>query len=270
MLNRVALIGAGHDANSSHLRGCASAPDVIRRVMFNGASNLCSERGFDCAAGVTDLGDVILDDTPEGVLALTPRLAQICSEGLRPLTLGGDHSITYPLVAAIHAQLGQVDILHFDAHGDIYPDFQGNPYSHASPFARIVEKGLAGRVVQVGIRTLNPTQRDMIAKYGVETHEWRTGALEQIDLTFKRPLYISIDIDALDPAFAPGVSHHEPGGMSCNDILSTLARVEADVVAADVVEFNPSRDWQDMTAMVCVKFVKELAALLSGYRSPLV
>lgn len=239
--------------------------------MFNGAANLCSERGLDLAAtdALSDLGDIVLADTREGVMALAVAVADIVGRGYRPIVLGGDHSVTYPLVAGVNEHWGKIDILHFDAHGDIYPNFDDNPYSHASPFARIVERGLVGRLVQVGVRTLTQEQRDMIERYGVETHEWRKRPLEDINLRFERPLYISLDIDALDPAFAPGVSHHEPGGMSCNDILGMLARVDANVVGADIVEYNPSRDWQDMTAMVCVKFVKELVALLAGASSRL-
>ncbi|MEL6200370.1 MAG: agmatinase family protein [Pseudomonadota bacterium] len=261
----VGLIGAPHDANSSFVRGPALAPDIIRRVMHNGAANLTSESGVDLSApGVLeDLGNMSLADSYEGVMGVTEALSAIIDRGLRPLTLGGDHAISWPAVRAVHAAHGPVDILHFDAHADIYPDFDNNRYSHASPFARIVEEGLAGRLVQVGIRTLTDVQRDMIKRHGVETHPWRGEAPLPSKLQFERPIYISIDIDALDPAFAPGVSHHEPGGMSVGDVLAVLQSLEGKVVGADVVEYNPRRDWQDMTAMVCVKFVKELAALLS-------
>lgn len=261
----VAIIGAPHDANSSFLRGPSQAPDAIRRVMHNGASNLTSETGFDLGAPgqLRDLGNVVLEDTAAGVMGVSEAISDALENRLRPLMLGGDHAVTWPAVRAVHAVHGPVDILHFDAHADLYPDFDDNRYSHASPFARILEEGLCGRLVQLGIRTLNTTQREVIDRYGVETHEWRGPEPLPAALTFERPLYISIDIDALDPAFAPGVSHHEPGGMSTGDIIEVLHRLDAEVVAADVVEYNPSRDWQDMTAMVCVKFVKELAALLA-------
>ncbi len=261
----VALVGAPHDANSSFLRGAARAPDAIRRVMHNGASNLTSETGFDLGAPghLKDLGNVVLDDTTEGVMGVTTAISDAMAHDLRPLMLGGDHAVTWPALRAVHAVHGPVDILHFDAHADLYPDFDNNRYSHASPFARVLEEGLCSRLVQVGIRTLNTVQREVVDQYGVETHEWRGAEPMPASLAFERPLYISIDIDALDPAFAPGVSHHEPGGMSTGDIIGLLHRVDADVVGADIVEYNPNRDWQDMTAMVCVKFVKELAALLS-------
>lgn len=264
----VGLLGAPHDANSSFLRGAALAPDVIRRVLHSGASNLVSETGFDLSAAgaVEDLGNAPLDDSCAGVMGLTGAVADALSRGRKPLTLGGDHAITWPVLRAMHAVYGPLDILHFDAHADIYPDFDGNRYSHASPFARIVEEGLAARLVQVGIRTLTDAQRDMIARHGVETLQWRTASARPASLAFARPLYVSIDIDVLDPAYAPGVSHHEPGGMSTGDVIALLHAIDADVVGADIVEFNPTRDWQDMTAMVCVKFVKEVSALLAGHR----
>lgn len=262
----VALIGAPHDANSSFLRGPARAPDAIRRVMHNGASGLTSETGFDLGApgSLSDLGNVVLDNTAEGVMGVSAAIADALARDLRPLMLGGDHAVTWPALRAVHAVHGPVDMLHFDAHPDLYPDFEGNRYSHASPFARILEEGLCARLVQVGIRTLNATQREVAARHGVECHEWRGPDPLPASLRFERPLYVSIDIDALDPAFAPGVSHHEPGGMSTGDVIGLLHRIDAEVVAADIVEYNPGRDWQDMTAMVCVKFVKELGALLAA------
>lgn len=263
----VALVGAPHDANSSFLRGAALAPDAIRRVLHNGASNLTSETGFDLAepGRFRDLGDVVLDDTAEGVMGVGAAISDALEHGMAPLMLGGDHAVTWPAVRAVEAEYGPVDILHFDAHPDLYPDFEGNRYSHASPFARILEEGLCARLVQLGIRTLNTAQQELIERHGVEAHAWRGPAPIPESLRFERPLYVSIDIDALDPAFAPGVSHHEPGGMSTGDIIGILHRLDARVVAADIVEYNPKRDWQDMTAMVCVKFVKELAALLAGH-----
>ena len=263
MVAKLALVGACHDLNSSFMRGPADAPDQIRRVLHNGAANLTSEAGFalDAAGALRDFGNLPAVETEEGVMAFADGLTPILRDGYRPITLGGDHAVTFPLVQAVHAHHGMLDILHFDAHSDTYPSFDDNPYSHASPFARIVERGLAGRLVQIGIRTMTRVVRDFVSMHGVEVHEWR-GQLPSLPLRFERPTYISIDIDALDPAFAPGVSHHEPGGMSTRDVLDVLQSLQANVVAADVVEYNPSRDTHDMTAMVCAKFVKELASIL--------
>ena len=177
-----------------------------------------------------------------------------------PLFLGGDHMVTNPIVAGLAAVHGTVNILHFDAHPDLYADFDGDPLSHASPFARIMERGDARRLVQVGIRTLNAHCREQVATYGVEVVEMRSFAPDRVPIP-AAPLYISIDLDALDPAFAPGVSHYEPGGLSVRDILAVLHRVPGCIVGADVVEYNPRRDINGMTATVAAKLIKELAAL---------
>jgi arginase family enzyme len=184
------------------------------------------------------------------------------------LFLGGDHMVTNPIAAGLTAVHGPLSILHFDAHPDLYDDFGGDPLSHASPFARIMERGDAGRLVQVGIRTANRHCRDQAERFAVETVEMRHFAAGRVPIP-DAPLYVSIDMDALDPAFAPGVSHHEPGGLSVRDILAVLDRVPHPIVGADVVEYNPSRDINGMTATVAVKLLKELAALSAAGARPL-
>jgi agmatinase len=183
--------------------------------------------------------------------------------GAIPIVLGGDHSISFPVVEAVAAANGPIDILHFDAHADLYDDFEGDPHSHASPFARIMERGLACRLVQVGIRTLNAHSRAQAERFGVEVIEMRDFAPERVPIP-PGPLYISIDLDGFDPAFAPGVSHHEPGGLSVRDVLSVLRRVEGKIVGADIVEYNPSRDVNGVTAALAAKLVKEVASLAAN------
>ena len=126
-------------------------------------------------------------------------------------------------------------------------------------FARIKEQFPGMRIVQAGIRTMNPAQRKQAERFGVEVidmHAFRADRMPE----FTGPVYLSLDMDALDPAFAPGVSHHEPGGMSTRDALTVIRGLRATLVGADIVEYNPTRDINDMTAMVAAKFVKEIAA----------
>ena len=259
--NDVALIGLLSDANSSYKRGAAEAPGFIRQALHCESSNLCSELGIDLAKNprFVDLGDRPVDDDAESFLAIESEICKINEVGALPLVLGGDHAITYPVLRAIHRTHGPVNLLHFDAHPDLYHDFEGNPYSHASPFARIMERGLVSRLVQVGIRTLNKGQREQVERFGVETHEMMTLDINAIGRDFVGPVYISCDMDALDPAFAPGVSHHEPGGLSVRDILGVIQRLPNRIVGADIVEYNPVRDINNMTAMVAAKLLKEIA-----------
>lgn len=173
------------------------------------------------------------------------------------LTLGGDHSITFPIIKAHQTKYPVLDILHIDAHADLYHDFEGDKYSHACPFARIMENGFAAKLVQVGIRTLNTHQAEQAKKYKVEIHEMKNLDLKKIP-KFKNPLYISLDMDGFDPAFAPIVSHHEPGGLSSRQVIDLIQSIDTEVIGADIVEYNPERDFQNMTAFLAAKMMKEI------------
>ena len=255
------LLGIPSDENSSFLRGCADAPEKIRKALFSESANMWSELGFEVRPGVNfhDLGDLSLAKGMKGFSQISKAVDELVMNGNRVLSLGGDHAVTYPVIAGYAKHIPNLTILHFDAHSDLYHSFQNNPLSHASPFARIMEKNLADRLIQVGIRTLNQHQREQIERFGVEV--FSVGQItELLALDITGPLYVSIDLDALDPAFAPGVSHHEPGGLSTRDIISVLHQLKVPVVGADIVEYNPKRDINNMTAMVAYKLYKELAA----------
>jgi agmatinase len=263
-MTSVHLIGLPSDANSSFRRGAALAPAAIRRQLFSPHGNSASESGAELGRNIdlVDKGDLPLANDPGDDALIEGTVARTVSAGARPLLLGGDHAVTFPIMKAIAARHGPVDILHFDAHPDLYDDFEGNPRSHASPFARIMEAGLAKRLVQVGIRTLNAHQRQQAERFGVEIVPMRDFTPAAVPV-LTGPVYVSFDIDGLDPAFAPGVSHPEPGGLSVREALNVLARLDAPVVGADIVELNPLADINDLTAVVAAKLAKELAALLA-------
>ncbi|CAM6085616.1 unnamed protein product [Calypogeia fissa] len=204
---------------------------------------------------MTDVGDVPIQemracgvDDKRLMQTITDAVKLVMDEApLRPLVRGGDHSVSFPVVRAVSEYLGgQVDILHLDAHPDIYDRFEGNYYSHASPFARIMEGGYARRLLQVGIRSINKEGREQGKKFGVEQFEMRTFSrdeefLENLSLgEGVKGVYVSIDVDCLDPAFAPGVSHIEPG--VSHSVMDTV---------------------DGMTAMVAAKLVRELTANMS-------
>ena len=258
--NDVALIGICSDENSSFMRGPAEAPPKIREVLNNGSANLISEMGVDLNdnSRFIDLGDREIGPGTNALMEIEKHIAEILNKGALPLSLGGDHAITYPIMRAIHARHGPVGILHFDAHPDLYDEYDGNPLSHACPFARIMENGLASRLVQVGIRALNGHQREQAERFGVEIHEMRNFDPSSFTPDFSGPVYLTIDMDALDPAYAPGVSHHEPGGLSVRTLIDIIHRMEGTVIGADIVCYNPRRDINDMTAMVAVKLLKEV------------
>jgi agmatinase len=259
----VVLAGVPWDGQSSFMRGAAEAPAAIRQALASPSSNLAAEHGVELALGgnLIDAGDLLLPDEEASMVAdaITDGAARLIGQGQRLLALGGDHAVTFPLVRAYASRHARLNILHLDAHPDLYDDFEGRPYSHASPFARIMEARLAARLVQVGIRTLNDAQRPQVARFAVEQvamRDWTGGER----LAFDGPVYLSLDLDVLDPAFAPGVSHHEPGGLSVRDVIRLIHGFTGDLVGADIVELNPRRDRDGVTAMVAAKLVKEMVS----------
>jgi agmatinase len=262
---RIRLIGAPTDRHSSFLRGAAAAPPLIRAALRSDHGNMSAENGLELGVDVTleDGGDLPLQEGEGDFALIREAAAAAAASGAAPIVLGGDHSISFPVLEGIASVHGPIDILHFDAHPDLYDDFEGDPHSHASPFARIMERGLARRLVQVGIRTLNRHCREQAERFGVEVVEMRDFAAASVPIP-SGPLYISIDLDGFDPAFAPGVSHHEPGGLSPRDVLAVLRRIQAPLVGADIVEYNPARDINGVTAVLAAKLVKEVASLAAN------
>ncbi len=266
----VSILGVPYDAHSSFMSGPAVAPANVRRVLHGGSANYWTELGVEVdPQRWADLGDLDLPDEVDatlGIIAATA--ANATSGGNRLLSIGGDHMVTWPLVRGVAANHTPLTIVHYDAHPDLYDELDGDRYSHACPFARIMEEGLVGRLIQIGIRTMTGHQRQQAERFGVEVHELRSwdGRLPD-DLS--GPVYVTIDVDVLDPAHAPGVSHHEPGGLtmrqlvdSLHDLAGMAAWNDIQVVAADIVEINPFRDVNDMTAMVGAKLARELLGLM--------
>lgn len=256
---KIIVLGIPFDQFSSFKRGQAKAPDKIREALFNGSANLWSESGFDIGDenAVFDAGDVDLSPERDVFEEIQLSVSNIYDNEKKPLLLGGDHSITYPIIKSVAEYFPNLSILHFDAHPDLYDQYEGNKLSHACPFARIMEEGLADRIIQVGIRTLNAHQREQAERFGVEIIEMKE-MHSGIELELSSPLYISFDMDCLDPGFAPGVSHWEPGGMSTRQVIEIIQSISANVVGADIVEFNPDVE-SGMTAMVAAKIFKEIA-----------
>ncbi len=257
---RLALLGIPWDGSSSYRRGAAAAPPLIREAFWCESSNTYGERGTELTReSFVDAGDLEIASGPEMRSRVEAAVGDLLGRGLACISLGGDHSVTYPILRAFGKRYPRLSILHFDAHPDLYDEFQGDRFSHACPFARIMEEGLAQRLVQVGLRTLSRHQREQAARFGVEMVEMRQWR-DDFDPAFDTPVYVTFDLDGLDPAYAPGVSHREPGGLSTRQAVDLIHRIRAPLVGADVVELNPTLDPTGVTAMVAGKLVKELAA----------
>jgi agmatinase len=264
-MRSVRILGLPTDQHSSFLRGPARAPAAIRAALTSSHSHLTASNGLEMGGLLRDLGDAPLQEDDGDLERMTAAVRAAFAEG-PTVVLGGDHAVTYPVLRGMAAAgIAPPQIVHIDAHPDIYDDFEGDPLSHASPFARIMENGLAAGLTQLGIRTMNAALKAQVERFGVaafapEQHAAGLAALPS------GPTYISIDLDGLDPAFAPGVSHHEPGGLTTREALEVIWRAPGPVIGGDIVELNPDRDVGGMTAVLAAKLVKELAARIAADR----
>lgn len=264
----VAIVGVPWDDQSSFLRGARSGPEALRRALASESTNWCTESGRDLSgeSRFADVGDIDLPPgvpPEEAVEAIERGVGAVLEAGARVVAIGGDHAVSYALIKAHAAAHGAPTVLHLDAHPDLYDEFQGSRYSHACPFARVMEQGLASRLVQIGIRTATPHQRAQARRFGVETIEMREWPARRL-AALEGPVYVSLDLDVIDPSCAPGVSHPEPGGMTTREVIGVIQSMGGHLIGADVVELNPTRDHQGITALVAAKLVKEIVDRLLG------
>jgi agmatinase len=249
------------------MRGPAEAPKQIYESIAAGSTNMCAENGVDLAEeqNFKLLDSLSLDTGPKAFEQILTAADTLLAQEAKLLALGGDHSITYPIIRAYRKYYDNLTILHLDAHPDLYHVYENNLLSHACPFARIMEEFPTTRLVQVGVRTRNPHQSLQASRFDVESIDMRDWQ-DDLKIKLTPPLYVSIDLDVLDPAYAPGVSHHEPGGMTTRELLRIISDIRISIIGADIVELNPHRDPLGITTMTAVKIMKELAAnmLMNG------
>ena len=255
----ISIVGIPTDKHSSFLKGAALAPPLIIKEFHSDAGNKFAENGLDLGKeGLwEDIGLIKLMDSDNEFDKIKDSIEDVLNNRNYPISIGGHHSITYPIIAGYHKFYPKLNILHFDAHPDLYNNFENDPFSHASPFARIMENNLANELIQIGIRTMTNHQKDQVDKYKIKVitmHEFSSDLV----LKFDDPLYISIDLDGLDPAYAPGVSHPEPGGLSTRDIIKIISNIDGEVIGGDIVEYNPKKDINNITAVTAAKLLKEL------------
>lgn len=260
---KLSLLGIPNDDNSSFMKGASRAPALIRHELHSDAYSMWSETGIDLgvAGRFVDLGDIRFDEVGDPWDLIEQEVACAMEAGRPLICLGGDHAITHPVMRAVRRYHSDLTILHIDAHPDIYHAYQGNPRSHTSPFARIMEERLADRLIQVGLRTINDHHREQFERFGVEVIEAASWTPD-LRLEITTPVYISLDMDALDPAYAPGVSHREPAGVSPRQVIELIKRIDQPIVAADIVEYNPVCDISNLTAIVAAKLLKEIGGMM--------
>lgn len=258
---KIAILGIPFDEKSSFRRGAAGGPAAVRAASTGKCYNPDTELGVSLESDTTivDLGDVdVSGDVDKTFFLIEKKVGEILKKNAVPFILGGDHSITYPVVKAMSRTYRPLDILHFDAHPDLYEDLYGDRLSHACPFARIIEDGLVENLVQVGVRADTGAQKAKALKHRVRMIEMKDIG-EPLFLKFANPVYISFDLDSLDPAFAPGVSHLEPGGLATRQAIQVIQALKGRIVGCDIVELNAARDPWGVTAAAAFKIFKETA-----------
>jgi agmatinase len=216
---------------------------------------------------------VLPADAPRSHEAILELVGQVLDAGLVPIVLGGDHSIAEPDIQAVAARHGPVGLVHFDTHTDTGREVFGVELSHGTPMFRLVEDGKVdpSRYVQIGLRGYWPGEREFAwqSEHGITSffmHDVRELGIEQVvertvELVGEGPVYLSVDVDVLDPAFAPGTGTPEPGGMTSSDLLWACREVAAqlELVGAEVVEVIPTAvGSSDITALVADRIVREI------------
>lgn len=276
----VAIVGVPFDSGTSYRSGTRFGPRKIREVsaMLWGNNQALRVAPLNVLK-VVDYGDV--DVVPVDIQVTFDRITEavktIHAAGATVITLGGDHSIALPLLRAHHAKYGRIAVVHFDSHGDMWDyDFEGFKYSHGTPFRRAVEEDLIDTeaYLQIGIRgsTSDLDDYDMARKLGAKIIPMREAmalGTEQIverihETVGERPLYVSFDIDSVDPAYAPGTGTPEVGGFTSFQALEMVRGLAGlNLIGFDLVEVNPSFDHGEITALLAANLVFEFLSLLA-------
>jgi agmatinase len=270
----VAIVGAPTDELVSDRPGTRFGPRAIRAAGCPPGPHL--EAGVDGFAElrVVDYGDAAVQpaDPVASHAAIEQTVGEVLDAGAVPIVLGGDHALTEPAVRACASRGGPVALVHFDTHTDTGATVFGVVVSHGTPMYRLVESGLvdARRYVQIGLRGYWPGEREFawqaqrgitsLFMHDVRDRGIRTVVEETIGIVGDAPAYLTIDVDVLDPAFAPGTGTPEPGGMTSADLLWAARRLASrlELVGADVVEVLPTAVGSaDITALVADRLVRE-------------
>ena len=279
----VAVLGVPFDSGVSYRPGARFGPSAIRAASkllrpYNPALDVAPF----AVQQVVDAGDLAVNpfDIKEAVDAIEAAARGFGDTKL--LTLGGDHTIALPLLRAAHAKHGPIGVVHFDAHLDTWDTYFGEPTTHGTPFRRASEEGLLDRerCLHIGIRGPLYTAEDLTADgvlgfQVIRADDYETSSVADVVARMRRrlggtgggPVYVSVDIDILDPAHAPGTGTPEAGGLTSRELLNTLrGLVGLDVIGADLVEVAPAYDHAEMTGVAAAHVAFELLSVLARNR----
>jgi len=256
------ILGIPWDNSSSFRRGCAEGPRAIREATSEELYNSFNEDLVNLAEhwSYKDLGDIRVD-TFEELVEKVNTIVREHYNGELFLFLGGDHSITYATFKAIKEASGDdFGLIYFDAHPDMYPEYEGDKYSHACTVRRLIEEGWVKgeNVVQIGVRAPTREQVEFAKEHGVKIiSASEIYCSPVIQVPFEKA-YLSFDMDVLDPAFAPGVGNPEPGGLSTRELVEVIKSLNVEIIAFDIVELNPKYDYKGISAFAAAKIIREV------------
>ncbi|MGK3949604.1 agmatinase [Microbacterium sp. K2] len=276
----IAVVGIPFDSGVSYRPGTRFGPSHVRessRLLrpYNPAQDVSPF----AVAQVVDAGDIPVNpfDLTEAVTEVERAALALGEQVQRIVTIGGDHTVALPLLRAVAAKHGPVAVLHFDAHLDTWDTYFGAPITHGTPFRRASEEGLIDLTASCHVGTRGPlySKQDLedderlgfsiVSSEYIEEHGVEAGIQRILQRVGDKPLYVSIDIDVLDPAHAPGTGTPEAGGLTSRELLRILRALgDRDIVGADVVEVSPAYDHAQITGIAASHVVYELVSLLAA------
>jgi agmatinase len=280
----VAIVGVPFDSGVSYRPGARFGPGHVRASskLLRPYNPALAAEPF-AAQQVADAGDIGVNpfDLSEAIDTIDTAITGLRADGARVLTIGGDHTIALPILRSVARDHGPVAVLHFDAHLDTWDTYFGAPYTHGTPFRRASEEGLIDleRSLHMGIRGPLYSARDLeddavLGFQVVRSDDYEVdGVRGAVDRMRRRlgdgPVYVSVDIDVLDPAFAPGTGTPEAGGLTSRELLNTLrGLVGLDVVGCDIVEVAPAYDHAEITGIAAAHVAYELLSVLALNAGP--
>lgn len=275
----VAVVGVPFDTGVSYRPGARFGPSHVRESSrLLRPYNPATDDSPFAAQQVVDAGDIAANpfDIDEAIAMIERGSRDLHERAGRVVTIGGDHTIALPLLRAMHAKHGPISVVHFDAHLDTWDSYFGADYTHGTPFRRAAEEGLIDREgsMHVGIRGPLYSKRDLDEDKSLGFEIFSSvefedigphGAIERIrERVADRPMYVSIDIDVLDPSHAPGTGTPEAGGMTSRELLKVIRSFgQMNIVGADVVEVAPAYDWAQITGIAASHVVYDLLSVMA-------
>ncbi|MEP6758408.1 MAG: agmatinase [Actinomycetota bacterium] len=275
----IAIVGVPFDGGVTYRPGARFGPAAIRAGsrLLRGYHPGLEVQPF-ASRQVADAGDIACTpfDIAEAIVQIETGAREVLGSAAAFVALGGDHTVALPLLRSVHASRGPIALVHFDAHLDTWDSYFGAAYTHGTPFRRAHEEGLLAseRCAHVGIRGPLFSPQDLVDDAGfgftiVGAFEYLTRSVASVADELRArvgdaPVYVSIDVDVMDPAHAPGTGTPEAGGMTSRELLATLrALAGIDLVAADVVEVSPAYDHAEITSIAAANVVYELLGLFA-------